>query len=98
VRGTDVSFISETDTVLDATLHAANIGTKIKVAVGIIVVLLFYISYAADHRWLYMLLGKEPASKLHSKPYTGEQNVDMRPFGDNRGKGRVKPVQPVSEE
>jgi hypothetical protein len=98
VRGTDVSFISETDTVLDATLHAANIGTKIKVAVGIIVVLLFYISYAADHRWLYMLLGKERASKFHSKPYTGEQDVDMRPFGDNRGKGRVKPAPTRTEE
>jgi hypothetical protein len=45
-----------------------------------------------------MLLGKEPASKLHSKPYTGEQNVDMRPFGDNRGKGRVKPAPTRTKE
>ena len=98
VRGTDVIFISQADTNLEATVHAANVGTKIKVAVGIIVVLLFYISYTANHRWIYMLLGKEPRSKLHSKPYVGEQDTDMRPYGDNRGKGRVKPVQPVSEE
>ena len=98
-RGTDVSFISETDTVLDATLHAANIGTKIKVMAGIIVALVFYIiSYTTEHRWLYMLLGKEPAGKLHSKPYTGEQRSDMRSFGDNRGKGRVKPAPTSTDE
>lgn len=83
---------------LEATVHAANTGTKIKVLAGVILVALFFISYTTEHRWLYKLLGKEPASKLHSKPYTGEQDTDMRPYGDNRGKGRVKPVQPVSEE
>ena len=98
VRGSGVNFIADTDTNLEATVHAANTGTKIKVLAGIIVVILFFISYTTEHRWLYKLLGKEPASKLHSKPYTGEQDTDMRAYGDNRGKGRVKPVQPVSEE
>jgi hypothetical protein len=97
-RGTDVTFIAETDTNLEATLHADNIGTKIKVLAGTIVVLLFYISYTTEHRWIYKLFGKEPVSKLHSKPYTGEQDVNMRPYGDNRVKGRVKPVQSINEE
>ena len=98
VRGSGVNFIADTDTNLEATVHAANTGTKIKVLAGVILVALFFISYTTEHRWLYKLLGKEPASKLHSKPYTGEQDTDMRAYGDNRGKGRVKPVQPVSEE
>jgi hypothetical protein len=97
-RGTDVTFIAETDTNLEATLHAANIGTKIKVLAGTIVVLLFYISYTTEHRWIYKLFGKEPVSKLHSKPYTGEQDVNMRPYGDNRVKGRVTPVQCINVE
>ena len=85
-RGSDVTFSADTNTSLKATVHAANTGTKIKVLAVFLLGVLFYISYTSDHRWLYTLLGKEPSSKLHSKPYTGEHDANMRAYGDNRPK------------
>jgi len=71
-RGSDVSFVANTDTPLEATLQAANYSTKIQALGVFMLVALFYISHTTEHRWIYKLLGREPASKLHSKPYTGE--------------------------
>ena len=84
-RGLDVKLIADTDTELEATVHAANNGTKIKVLAGVIIAGLAFISYTTEHHWIYKLLGREPASKLHYVPSTGEQNIDMRAPGDNRG-------------
>lgn len=83
-RGSDVNFVADTDTNLEATIHATNNSTKVRVLVVFLLATLFYISYATKHRWLYTLLGREPASKLHSKPYTGDQGGDIRSYGDNR--------------
>ncbi|MBZ0318822.1 MAG: hypothetical protein K8L91_20570 [Anaerolineae bacterium] len=87
----DVEFVADTNTRLEATVHASKIGTKIGILAVFVFVALFFISYVTSHRWLYKLLGRTPASKLHSKPYTGEEETDMRAYGDNRGKPAVEP-------
>ena len=79
VRGSDVNFIADTNTHLEAAVHTANSGTKVKVLVVCVLGALFSMSYTAEHRWICKLLGKEPARKLHSMPDIGEQDVDMRP-------------------
>lgn len=83
-RGSDVNFMADTNTSLEATVQAANIGTKIQVLGVFLLVALLYMSFTTEHRWLYTLLGRERASRLHSKPYTGEHDADMRAYGDNR--------------
>lgn len=90
-RGSDVSFIADTNTNLEATRHAANIGTKILVLMVFLVITLFYISHTTKHRWLYTLLGREPASRLHSKPYDGEQDADTWSYNDNTVKKSSEP-------
>ncbi len=86
VSNSDVKFVADANTRLEATLHATKISTKIGILAAFLLVALFFISHTTGHRWLYMLRGKVPVSKLHSKPYTGEEETDMRAYGDNRGK------------
>lgn len=83
VRGSDVKFVADTATSLEATVHAANIGTKIGILIAFLLAAIFYIAYITG--WINTLLGRE-RSGLHSVPYTGEQDMKMRAYGDNRGK------------
>jgi hypothetical protein len=65
-RGSEVSFIADTTTNLEATVQAANISTKIQLLAVFLLGALFYMSYTTEHRWIYKLLGREPASKRHA--------------------------------
>lgn len=85
-RGSDVSFVADTTTRLEATVQATGTGTKTKLLAAFLAAALFYMSFTTKHRWLYTLLGRQPESKLHAEPYAGERDTEIRSYGDNRAK------------
>ena len=85
-RGLDVSFVADTSAKIEATVHATNVGAKTKWLVAFILAAAAYMSFTTEHDWFYKLRGTKRASKLHSAPYTGEYDKEMRSYGDNRAK------------
>jgi len=89
-RGQDVTFVADTETKLEATVQPMSSNssrTIIILAVGIVLVALFYISKTTDHRWLGMLRRqKTPVAALKpmAQSVAGGQGRPTRSYGDNR--------------
>jgi hypothetical protein len=89
-RGTNVNFITQTETDLDVRLQPVSSGeltTTLLVAVAIILGALFYISHATDHQWLSLFRGQK-ISIVTAAPIadetSGSQGRASKSYGDNR--------------
>jgi hypothetical protein len=91
-RGTNVSFVTTTETQLEATVLPASVSSaRTTVVVAAVVVLgsLFYISRAMGHPWIHML--RRPKTSRTNLIPVAEGAVagpgqGYRPYGDNRAK------------
>jgi len=91
-RGSNVSFVTTTETRLEATVLPASVSSaRTTVVVAAVVVLgsLFYISHTTGHRWIKILRRQEtsvPVLKPVPVSAVAGQGQGYRPYGDNRTK------------
>ena len=89
-RGTDVKFVANADTNLEATVQPINANdsrTTLIAAIAVILGSLFYISSVTGHRWMNMLRRKGDAVQVPTpivETADGGQGRIARPYGDNR--------------
>lgn len=89
-RGSDVSFVADTDTTLSANVQPQTSGqqsTTLLMAGVVILGSLYYISRADEHRLFNKLRGKKPiVQDLRPIPTVnaGGQGQAARTYGDNR--------------
>lgn len=96
-RGTDVNFIANTDTELQATVESVSDDTlniTILITIGVVVAALYYASRVTEHEWIALLRRKltstPEASTQDTKPTptieSSGQGQAIRSYGDNRAK------------
>jgi hypothetical protein len=81
-RGRNVTFMAETETVLEATAQAMNANDTRNVLIGTVLAVLaglFYISRTTGHRWLSLLRRQETAEATAGK--SAEQAAFKRILG-----------------
>jgi preprotein translocase subunit SecE len=88
-RGTNVNFVANTATRLEANVQSMTADaarTTIIVLAVVVLAALFYMSRATGHRWIGLLRGKvAPAPKTQPIVVsTGGQGPAIRAYGDNR--------------
>jgi hypothetical protein len=92
-NGSDVSFVAESDSNLQATVHPQTSGSRQTTMIIALVVILgafYYASNATGHQWINMLRGKVPvAADTTPTPVVvtdGGQGPAATSYGDNRGR------------
>lgn len=90
-RGTNVNFVADADTNLEATVQpqgADEARTTLIIAAVVILGALFYISRTNDHRWINVLRQKSPEEAVtplvESPAVAHGQGRTIRAYGDNR--------------
>jgi hypothetical protein len=87
-RGSNVNFVAETDTKLEATVQAmtANQSNTTMIAVIVfILIALYFISNTTNHQWIALLRNSNKATETSpaQKSELG-QGVNLKSYGDNR--------------
>jgi preprotein translocase subunit SecE len=88
-RGTDVNFVANVDTNLEATVQqkgANEARTTIIVAVIVALGALFYASHATEHSLIRTLRGKDNSTGDTQPTPAGGQGSAPRSYGDSRAK------------
>ena len=91
-RGSNVSFVTTTETVLEATVLPASVSSaRTTATIAVIVVLgaLFYISRTTGHNWIH-IIRRQRTSRTNLTPVAegavAGKGPAYRPYGDNRAR------------